>query len=229
VRQYCPKIVFISETRQQRDRVSNLRHKTDFKNAFVVDGQGKGGGLGLFWDDEIKLQVLSYGMHHIDTVISDADHHASWRATFVYGEPRMQDRHVMWELLKRIKPVSKAPWLLIGDFNEAMWSFEHFSGRRRPKKQMSDFREALAHCAVHDIGFSGMPWAFDNKQSRDRNVKVLLDRVVASASWLGWFPGVQLHRLVMSRSDHLRILLEIDQDTSGRQSRRISCYEIMWE
>jgi endonuclease/exonuclease/phosphatase (EEP) superfamily protein YafD len=38
----------------------------------------------------------------------------------------------MWDLLKRIKPVSKAPWLLIGDFNEVMWSFEHFSARRRP-------------------------------------------------------------------------------------------------
>jgi hypothetical protein len=69
VRRFCPKIVFISETRQQRDRISNLRYRIGFKNAFVVDGQGKAGGLGLFWEDEIKLHVLSYGLHHIDTII----------------------------------------------------------------------------------------------------------------------------------------------------------------
>jgi hypothetical protein len=77
MRQYCPKIVFILETRQQRDRVDNLHYRIGLKNAFVVDGQGKGCGLILFWDDKIKLQVLSYGMHHIDTIIWDANHHAS--------------------------------------------------------------------------------------------------------------------------------------------------------
>jgi hypothetical protein len=152
---FCPKIVFVLETRQQRDTVCNLHFIIGLKNVFVVDGQGKGGGLGLFWDESIKLSVLSYGLHHIDTLIWDGDHHASWRATFVYGEPRTQDRHVMWELLKWIKPVSQAPWMLIGDFNEAMWAFEHFSTRRRPEKQMLDFHEVLSHCEVHDIGFYG--------------------------------------------------------------------------
>jgi hypothetical protein len=113
VHQYCPKIVFVSETRHHRDRVSNLRYRIGLKNAFVVDGQGKG-GLVLYWDDSIKLTVLSYGVHFIVTLIWDGDHHASWCATFVYGEPQTQDRHIMWELMKRIKLVSKTPWLLIG-------------------------------------------------------------------------------------------------------------------
>jgi hypothetical protein len=86
----------------------------------------------MYWDDSIKLTVLSYDLHFIDTLIWDGDHHASWRATFVYGESRTQNRHIMWDLLKRIKPVSKAPWLLIGDFNEVMWPFEQFSARRGP-------------------------------------------------------------------------------------------------
>jgi hypothetical protein len=64
--------------------------------------------------------------------------------TFVYGEPRTQVRHLMWELLRRIKPRSQAPWLMIGDFNEAMWDFEHLSSRRRLEKQMIDFREILS-------------------------------------------------------------------------------------
>jgi hypothetical protein len=98
-------------------------------NCFVVDSEGNGGGLALYWDESIKISILSYGLHHMDTLISDGDHHASWRGTFIYGEPRTHERHRMWELLRRIKPCSQAPWMMIGDFNEVMWSFEHFSNR----------------------------------------------------------------------------------------------------
>jgi hypothetical protein len=76
VRQYCPKIVFISKTRQQNNRVSNLQFRIGLNKAFVVDGHGKGGGLVLFWDDSLKISILSYGLHYIDTLIWDADHHA---------------------------------------------------------------------------------------------------------------------------------------------------------
>jgi hypothetical protein len=134
VRTHCPKLVFLLETQQQKDRVSNLIYRLGFNKCFVVYGEGKGGGLALFWDESIKVEIFSYGLHHIDTLIWDGVHHAAWRGTFVYGEPHTQDRCKMWELLKRIKPCSYAPWMMIGDFNEAMWSFEHQSSRRRPTK-----------------------------------------------------------------------------------------------
>jgi hypothetical protein len=109
VRKFCPNIVFISETRQQRERVSNLCGRIALKNALVVDGHGKSGGLVLYWDESIKVTILSYGLHYIDTLTWDGDHHASWRGTFVYGEPRTQDRHLVWEVLKRLKSISAAP------------------------------------------------------------------------------------------------------------------------
>jgi hypothetical protein len=134
----------------------------------------------MYWDDSINISILSYVQHYIDSLIWNADHHAHWRCTFVYGESRSQDRVHMWELLKRIKPMSAAPWALVGDFNEAMWSFEQFFSRKRSEKQMADFRHTLSHCEVHDLGFIGVPWTFDNKQQGGRNVKVILDNGVAS-------------------------------------------------
>jgi hypothetical protein len=128
--------------------------------------------LALFWDESIKVEIFSYGLHHIDTLIWDGVHHAGWRGTFVYGEPRTQDRCKMWKLLKRIKPCSYAPWMMIGDFNEAMWSFEHLSSCRRPAKQMAAFCEVLSHCDLHGLGFFGLPWTYDNKQKGVRNVRV---------------------------------------------------------
>jgi hypothetical protein len=125
VRKFCPKIVFLLETRQQKGMVSNLCGRIGLKNALIVDGQGKGGGLMLYWDESIKNTILLYRLHYIDTLVWDGDHHASWRGTFVYGEPRTQDRHLMWEVLKKLKPISAAPWLFIGDFNEVLWSFNN--------------------------------------------------------------------------------------------------------
>jgi hypothetical protein len=144
--------------------VSNLRFRLAFNNSFIVDGVGKGGGLVLFWDESIKIDLLSYGLHHIDTMVSSSELHLRWRATFVYGEPKVQDRRVMWELLRRIQPTLNALWVMLGDFNEALWQFEHFSKHKRPEQQMIDFREVLSHCNLHDLGFSGLPWTFDNRQ-----------------------------------------------------------------
>jgi hypothetical protein len=100
--------------------VSKLCGRIDLEKSLVVDGQEKGGGHVLFWDSSIKITMLSYCLHYIDTLIWDGDHHASWWGTFVYDEPRTQDMHFMWEVLRRLKPISGAPWLLIDNFNEAL-------------------------------------------------------------------------------------------------------------
>jgi hypothetical protein len=45
---------------------------------------------------------------------------------------------------------------------------------------MAAFREVLDFCNLRDIGFSGVPWTYDNRKEGARNVKVRLDRGVAN-------------------------------------------------
>jgi hypothetical protein len=68
----------------------------------------------------------------------------------------------MWGLLKILKRVSSVSWMLVGEFNEVMWSFEHLSSRCRPERQMQEFREVLEFCDVFDLGFSGVLWTYSN-------------------------------------------------------------------
>jgi hypothetical protein len=177
------RLFFLAETQQHKDRVSNIKSRIGMSKSFVVDGHRKGGGLALYWEDLIKITILSYGMHHIDTLIWDGENHVAWRGTFLYGEAHTHERHRMWELIRRIKPCQNAPRMMIGDLNEVMWSFEHFSNRQRPTKKMLDFREVLSHCDLHDVGFIRLPWTYDNNKKGERNIRVRLDRVVASPSW----------------------------------------------
>jgi hypothetical protein len=143
---YCPSIIFCQKQGNNLI-VSNIKCRLGMNACFTIDGHGKGGGLALYFNDSIKIDVLFYGLRHIDTLIWDGSHHIGWRETFIYGEPNTQNRHVMWELLRRIKPRSQAPR----------------SARKRPERQMLDFRELLSHCGVHDLGFRGKPWTYDNK------------------------------------------------------------------
>jgi endonuclease/exonuclease/phosphatase family metal-dependent hydrolase len=94
----------------------------------------------------------------------------------------------MWELLRKMKPMLKDPWLVVGDFNEVTSQDEHFSLNKRGEKQMADFTDLLSHCDLHDLGFKGLPWTFDNRQIGQGNVRVRLDRAVAEPSWLNLFP-----------------------------------------
>ena len=94
---------------------------------------------------------------------------------------------------------------------------------------MLDFREVLSHCDLHDLGFFGTPWTFDNKQSGNRNVKVRLDRVVASPSWSNIYPQSYVSHITSSRSDHCPIILKLEQKTAMILPCRSPRYEACWE
>ena len=127
VRRYNPKLVFLSETMISESRVKNLRWRLGLKGCLAIDSRGKHGGLALFWDENIQVNLLSINDCYIDVSICDCPNGAPWRATFVYGEPRVEDRHKLWEIMQRLKTRSTDPWVVIGDFSEAMWQYEHFS------------------------------------------------------------------------------------------------------
>ena len=183
VKLYRPKLVFLSETRMSANRSKNLRWKLSLKHCLALDSDGLSGGLVLFWDEHISVTLLSQGQRYIDVLVYEDPNAAPWRATFIYGEPRVENRRNMWDRLRLLCGAWTGPWMVIGDFNEAMWQYEHFSKTPRAERQMIDFREVLSHCDLHDLGFSGLPWTYNNNQGGNHNVRVRLDRSVANTAW----------------------------------------------
>lgn len=45
----CPKLVFLMENKLGSIQMEMIKHKLGFKNCFMVDSVGKGGGLALLW------------------------------------------------------------------------------------------------------------------------------------------------------------------------------------
>lgn len=228
VRTYRPKLVFISETRQCEEKIKKLRWRLGLKYCITQAGIGKGGGIALFWDEQVAIKILSKGPRYFDVLIKDDPNGRQWRGTFVYGEPKASERHHMWTTIRRIKPDSSVPWLMLGDFNETMWQHEHFSETKRSERRMAAFRDTLSYCKLFDLGFSGPPWTFDNKQKDRRNVKARIDRAVASDCWTQLFPDAKVTHICSTRSDHLPLLIEYEKNNQNVKPREMR-YETMWE
>jgi hypothetical protein len=107
-RECAPSVLCVVETQIHKSRVEILASTLGYDNAFDVSSQGRSGGIGIFWNNEIKIDVLPYSQYHIDAVVTlnDMD---PWRLTCVYGEAKAYDRHKTWDMLKFIKASSPLP------------------------------------------------------------------------------------------------------------------------
>jgi hypothetical protein len=92
---------------------------------------------------------------------------------------------------------------------------------------MEAFRDTLAYCDLTDLGFAGD--TYDNKRRGLANVKVCLDRVVATPSWRDLFADTRVKHLTSPCSDHCPLHVSILQEerVASKQPRRH--YKIMWE
>jgi endonuclease/exonuclease/phosphatase family metal-dependent hydrolase len=149
-----------------------LRHRLGLKGFVGVSSNGQSGGLALFWHDQIMVEVKDLNERYIDVYVRDSPSAPQWHLTCVYGEPRVEDRHRMWDMIRNIRASSSLPWLVMGDFNEALWQEEHMSCTPRPVNQMDAFREVLYDCDLTDLGFAGVPYTYDNKRAGRANMRV---------------------------------------------------------
>lgn len=159
---HSPMLVFLCETRQKATKMRRLRGRLGLKGFDGVDSNGLSGGLALYWHESCLVDVLDKDDRYIDALVKVQPDAVQWRVTFVYGEPRVENRHLMWAKLQGLKSVCDSPWLVIGDFNEALWDFEHLSATPRPEQQMVAFRDTLEVCGLVDLGFMGIPFTYDN-------------------------------------------------------------------
>jgi hypothetical protein len=139
----------------------------------------------------MHVEIKDVNERYIDVYLRVSEGAPLWHLTCVYGESRVENRHHMWSLMQTLKAQSDLPWCVLGDFNEAMWSFEHFSTSQRSEGQILAFRDTLEMCGLIDLGFSGLPFTFDNKLHGRHNVKARLDRVVADNRWRNIFFGIK--------------------------------------
>lgn len=77
-----------------------------------------GGGLALFWKQDIHVEILSTNQNYIDTAITYKKD--KFLATFLYGESDITKRHQFWLALSDLAATRNDAWFITGDFNEIL-------------------------------------------------------------------------------------------------------------
>ncbi|KAA3470617.1 reverse transcriptase [Gossypium australe] len=117
-KQFNPQMVFLMETKLDQKRMERVRRSCGFVNGINIATEGSRGGLCLAWKVDFEVTLKSFSKWHIDTII----------------RRRMCRRHgknLAWSTLKNLAQGCDYPWLVAGDFNEIMYSFEKRGGLPR--------------------------------------------------------------------------------------------------
>ena len=64
-----PKLAFLMEIKMSVVRVLKLKHKLGLLHGVAIDSVGRGGGLALFWSNEVTVMLQSFSISHIDAIV----------------------------------------------------------------------------------------------------------------------------------------------------------------
>ncbi|KAA3480509.1 Exo_endo_phos domain-containing protein [Gossypium australe] len=159
-----------------KKRMEKVRKSCGLINGIEVGAEGTRGGLCLAWKDDIDVTLRSFSNWHLDVLVKEEGIQEEWQFTGLYGSSYLRDHNLVWNLLRRLSQEGNFPWMVAGDFNEIMYSFEKKKGIPRDHKRMEIFREALEECNLMDIGYSGVWYTWERGNLPETNIRERLDR-----------------------------------------------------
>ncbi|KAL0744395.1 hypothetical protein Bca4012_085908 [Brassica carinata] len=194
-------------------KLDQVRRKYDCHHLVPPTGHGAG-GLGLFWKQEVNIQVVEANAHVIDTIVSYEG--KSFFSSFVHASTDRTQRNLLWENLLAKSAGRDEPWFATGDFNDLINSEEKDGGPDRTEGSFSDLRTFFSEGDLFDLQHSGDFLSWRGKRG-DHLVRCRLDRAVSNTHWAECFPSARCEYLGFESSDHKPLLSFFDQ---GRRRRR---------
>ncbi|GMI64932.1 hypothetical protein HRI_000162500 [Hibiscus trionum] len=176
LRDVCPSVVFLMETKLQVGEMLRVRRRWGFQYGIEVSSRGRSGGLFFAWKIDCDVTLRSYSERHIDVIISRDAEDQCWRFTGFYGAPEEHLRNKSWALLRQLDDSPEIPWMVMGDFNEILYTREKQGGKVRMQRQVDAFQAAIDDCGLSDIGYSGRWFMWEKGKFSLTNIRERLDR-----------------------------------------------------
>ncbi|CAL9004798.1 unnamed protein product [Prunus brigantina] len=207
-RKYRPAIVFLMETKMKDNALNAIRRRFGYRNFVHIDPVGNAGGLALWWDDGLDIQILTSSKHIIDTIVATNDGMNPHRATWVYGTPYREEKDSFWRKMNELRGDTGLPWLCAGDFNEILWSFEKSGGRDASVYQSRFLRQFMDNAGLIDLGFQGQKFTWRNNRFDGGLIQERLDRGLVSHGWQDLWPNTIALHCPSLGSDHCPVLID---------------------
>lgn len=226
IRKYRPTVVFLMETKSRNNRMERVRRSCNYQHGFCIPPIGTAGGLCLWWDTNINLEILSFSQNFIDTKVSDMTTGTQGRATWVYGTPYREEKEIFWNILELELQPMNLPWFCGGDFNEILWSFEKSGGQLYPPNRPRYLRDFMEKVALVDLGYNGSRFTWRARRQNDQFIQERLDRGLVNCLWQEEWPNTTVTHYPAIGSDHNPIIVETDHYFS--RGNRAFKFEAFW-
>lgn len=85
----------LSETKQSEMQMKQIWWRLGLKGCLDKSNVQRSGGVALFWEESLMVNLITILDKVIDVLLQEYPSSHMWRITFVYGEPRVEDRHLL--------------------------------------------------------------------------------------------------------------------------------------
>ena len=80
-------------------RIAGVRRRMGYSNGFDVAPVGQAGGISLWYDDSIQVEVRDFSKHYIDANCCLVDSQQSFCFTGVYGTAYRAEKESFWRTM----------------------------------------------------------------------------------------------------------------------------------
>ena len=136
-------------------RVENVRKKLRFGNGVIVEPEKLSEGLSLWWNEDVKVQMVASIKKLIDTFILLPRSNKGCMVFWVHGASIYENRKVVWETIKRKARYIKKAWMCIGDFNDILLYSEKQGERMEENRKVESFQDMVNTCQLNDVMYKG--------------------------------------------------------------------------
>ncbi|KAB2630796.1 hypothetical protein D8674_008315 [Pyrus ussuriensis x Pyrus communis] len=225
IRKKRPSMIFLSETKMKDHRILGVRRRLGYLHGFDVSPIGISGGLSLWWEDNLEVNIIFSSKHIIDAVMRIKGQMQWSRITGVYGTSYRVEKNLFWDWMVNHFTPTDIPWICGGDFNEFLWDYEKSGGVEVLYNRPRFLEEFLSSSQLMDLGFNGPTFTWRGLRKGDW-VEERLDRVMANEKWQQLWPNSHVMHETVLASDHCPIVLSSISD--GQKGRKMFRFEAFW-
>ncbi|KAH7840676.1 hypothetical protein Vadar_020103 [Vaccinium darrowii] len=205
-----PSILFLMESKNNKVKLETIRRRLGFVNSNYVDPEGLSGGLALWWNSDVELEVDMANKNFMHVVVADRLAQKVWAATFVYGCPVRSGRSLIWKEIRKIATTEVLPWLCMGDFNQVLSISDKVGGNCPNQSAISEFHGMISESGLIDLEFKGPRFTWRNNRIGEDFIMERIDMAFANAKWREMFDKAMVFVEPAVGSDHNPLVLNTD-------------------
>jgi exonuclease III len=69
-REHAPSVLCVVETQLPKQRVEGLARTLGYDRSFAISSSGRSGGIGIFWNNDLRIEILPYSQYTLDAIVS---------------------------------------------------------------------------------------------------------------------------------------------------------------